>query len=195
MIDPIIIIIVITIIFSYRGFQDSSFFSKYSGNPYKIKHYKEYHRVLTHMLLHSDLIHIALNLFILYSFSDGLNIFFEYTLGNIAPLVMIIFYLLGGISGMLPLLKKYGNTPNYTCVGASGAVSAIMVGYMIAFPNNEILFFFIPMPAYISVVLFFVTERLMQKYSRAPVAHEAHIGGAVFGGLFVLIIRLTSGIL
>jgi len=192
-INPIVVIIIATIIFSYRGFQDSSFFERYSGNPFRIKHYKEYYRLLTHMLLHADLIHIAFNMFILHSFSGGLNIFFQYTVGPLAPAVMVVFYITGGLCGMWPLMKKYANNPNYTCVGASGAVSAITVGYMIAFPNTEILFFFIPMPAYIAVVLFFVTERLMQKYSRAAVAHEAHIAGAVFGAVCILLMRFATG--
>ena len=145
------------------------------------------------MLLHADLIHIAFNMFILHSFSGGLNIFFQYTVGPLAPAVMVVFYITGGLCGMWPLMKKYANNPNYTCVGASGAVSAITVGYMIAFPNTEILFFFIPMPAYIAVVLFFVTERLMQKYSRAAVAHEAHIAGAVFGAVCILQMRFATG--
>jgi membrane associated rhomboid family serine protease len=190
--NPTLLIIAITAIATYRGFQDPVFFAKYAGSPYQIKHNKEYYRLVSHMLLHADFMHVALNMFILYSFGEGLHYFFQVSFGSLSPLIFSLFYIIGGICGMVPLIKKYSHSAHYSCVGASGAVSAVIVAYMIAYPQSEVLFFLIPMPAYIAVILFFITERLMQQYNRARVAHEAHIGGAVFGLLFVLLIKLLS---
>jgi len=181
------IILLATVIVSYRGLQDTALFSKLAGNPYKIKQNKEYYRLLSHMLLHGDLIHLALNMFVFYSFGEVLEMYFANIFGGASPLAFLVLYAGGGAAGMLPLIKKYGDTPYYTCVGASGAVSAMLMAYMFAFPLHEILFLFIPMPAFLGVIVFFLMERLMQRYSRAAVAHEAHMGGAIFGILFVII--------
>jgi membrane associated rhomboid family serine protease len=181
------IILLATLIVSYRGFQDSSLFSKLAGNPYRIKQNKEYYRLFSHMLLHSDWIHLALNMFVFYSFGGILEMYFAGIFGDISPLAFLFLYAGGGAAGMLPLIRKYGDSPYFTCVGASGAVSAILMAYMFAFPLHEILFLFIPMPAFLGVIVFFLIERLMQRYGRAAIAHEAHIGGAIFGILFVII--------
>lgn len=181
------IIMLATVIVSYRGLQDTALFSKLAGNPYKIKHNKEYYRFLSHMLLHSDLVHLALNMFVFYSFGEIIEMYLANIFGEISPLAFLTLYAGGGAAGMLPLIKKYGDNSYYTCVGASGAVSAMLMAYMFVYPLHEILFLFIPMPAFLGVIVFFLMERLMQRYSKAPVAHEAHIGGAIFGILFVII--------
>ena len=67
------IILLATVIVSYRGLQDTALFSKLAGNPYRIKQNKEYYRILSHMLLHGDLIHLALNMFVFYSFGEVLE--------------------------------------------------------------------------------------------------------------------------
>lgn len=181
------IILLATVIVSYRGLNDTVLFSKLAGNPYRIKRNKEYYRVFSHMLLHGDLIHLALNMFVFYSFGQVFEYYFQELFGHFSALAFLSLYAGGGVAGMIPLMKKYGDNPHYTCVGASGAVSAMIMAYMFEFPLHEILFFFIPIPAFLGLIVFFVMERLMQRYSRMPVAHEAHIGGAIFGIAFVVV--------
>jgi membrane associated rhomboid family serine protease len=59
------------------------------------------------------------------------------------------------------------------------------MAYMILFPMNEIAFFFIPMPAFIGVFVFFLLEHFMKRNVRSNIAHDAHIWGALFGIVFV----------
>jgi membrane associated rhomboid family serine protease len=92
---------------------------------------------------------------------------------------------LGGVAATLPSLRKHSDNYGYNSVGASGGVSALLMAYMILFPLNEIAFFFIPMPAFIGVFVFFLLEQFMKRNVRSNIAHDAHIWGALFGIVFV----------
>lgn len=77
-------------------------------------------------------------------------------------------------------------------VGASGAIFGIMVAFAILFPNTEfMLYFAIPVKAKYLVGAYFLFEvyQAFQNQADDPVAHLAHIGGAIVGGVLVLIWR------
>ena len=99
--------------------------------------------------------------------------------------MFIALYVLGGAAATLPSMRKHADNYGYNSVGASGAVSALLMAYMILFPLNEIAFFFIPMPAFIGVFVFFLLEHFMKSNVRSNIAHDAHIWGALFGIVFI----------
>ncbi len=77
-------------------------------------------------------------------------------------------------------------------VGASGAVFGVMAAFAILFPNTEFyLYFMIPVKAKYLVGAYFVFEvySAFQNNANDPVAHLAHIGGAIAGAIMVLIWR------
>ena len=88
----------------------------------------------------------------------------------------------------IPALTKHKNNVNYRSLGASGAVSAILMAFIVAHPTHTLLLFFIiPIPAIFAGVLFFLYERHMQKNGGTGIAHDAHIYGAIFGLLFSIV--------
>ncbi len=180
------IILAATIIVSWRAFEQSGLFEKLLHSPYRVKHQKQYYRLFSHMLVHADGIHLALNMFVFYSFGRVMESIFTMNWGSTKGGAMFIgLYVLGGAAATLPSMRKHGDNYGYNSVGASGAVSALLMAYMVLFPLNEIAFFFIPMPAFIGVFVFFLLEHFMKRNVQSNIAHDAHIWGALFGIVFI----------
>lgn len=187
------IILAATIIVSWRAMEQSSLFEKLLHNPYRVKHQKQYYRLFSHLLVHADVMHLALNMFVFYSFGRVLESIFKATWGaQQGGLLFIVLYVLGGVAATLPSMRKHADNYGYNSVGASGGVSALLMAYMILFPLNKIAFFFIPMPAFIGVFVFFLLEHFMKRNVRSNIAHDAHIWGALFGIVFVALVVPSS---
>lgn len=80
-------------------------------------------------------------------------------------------------------------------VGASGAVFGIMAAFAILFPNTEFrIYFLFPIKAKFLVGGYFLYEiyQAYQNNAGDSTAHLAHVGGAIVGGIIVLIWRKTD---
>ena len=187
------IILAATVLVSWRAFEQSPLFEKLLHSPYRVKHNKQYYRLFSHMLVHADVMHLALNMFVFYSFGRVLESIFRATWGEQqGGILFTALYVLGGVAATLPSMRKHGDNYGYNSVGASGGVSSLLMAYMILFPLNEIAFFFIPMPAFIGVFVFFLLEHFMKRNVRSNIAHDAHIWGALFGIAFVALVVPSS---
>ena len=184
-----LLLLAVTGFISWRAFEDHGIMSKLRYSPYLVKQKKEYYRLITHAFVHANWPHLLFNALALYSFGDALEqVFFPHLFGQRGgKIMMVLFYLLGILAAAIPAYRKHGDHPGYNSVGASGGVSAMLMAFMIAFPTAQVGFFFIPMPAFIAVFVFFILEVLMQRSGRTMIAHDAHLGGAVFGLVFVAI--------
>ncbi|MBX7093857.1 MAG: rhomboid family intramembrane serine protease [Flavobacteriales bacterium] len=78
---------------------------------------------------------------------------------------------------------------NMPAVGASGALYGIMIAFGMLFPNTEMMLIFLPIPIkakyFIPVMIFIELYLGVMQYSWDNVAHFAHLGGALIGGLIV----------
>jgi rhomboid-like protein len=80
-------------------------------------------------------------------------------------------------------------------VGASGAVFGILAAFAILFPNTEFMIYFMfPIKAKFLVGGYFLLELYLAYQDNAgdSTAHLAHVGGAIVGGIIVLIWRKTD---
>jgi membrane associated rhomboid family serine protease len=60
-----------------------------------------------------------------------------------------------------------------------------MMAYILYFPTAKLLLFFvIPMPAFVAGALFFAYESYMNKQGGSRIAHDAHLYGALYGVFF-----------
>lgn len=81
-------------------------------------------------------------------------------------------------------------------VGASGAIFGILVAFVILEPNAHLMFLFVPfgikakyiVPLYIAIELFLG----LAQFSGDPVAHFAHLGGALFGFILMKTWRIKE---
>ncbi len=177
------LLIITIIIVSLLALQKHYLIYKLALIPYRIYTQREYYRFVTHMFVHAGLLHLIINVFVLYSFGSYVERTFvfiaqDYWLGRLNYLVLFI---LSGIMASLSSYYKHRHDPAYVSVGASGAVSAVVFSAILINPWNMVLVFFIPMPAIIMGVLYLAYSIWMSRRAADNINHEAHLWGAVFG--------------
>jgi membrane associated rhomboid family serine protease len=150
--------------------------------------------VFSAMFLHAGVSHIVGNLLFLWIFGDNVE-------DQYGHLPYLIFYLLCGI---VATFAQYAVGPNAAIpnVGASGAISGVMAGYLLMFPRAAVRIFIWPfsiflgnfgVPAWTMIGLWFVLQLVSgfqglgafsAEAAQGGVAYFAHIGGFV-GGLLL----------
>jgi membrane associated rhomboid family serine protease len=141
-------------------------------------------QVLTYAFLHSTSgpWHILFNMLFLWWFGHEV----EELYGHVE---FLVFYLVAAVVGGLAFVAVYlvGLDPRaIPCVGASGAVMAVMVVYAFHYPRRVILLFFVvPCPIWLLVVLYVVSDAFgFLSGNTGGVAVSVHLGGAAFGALY-----------
>ena len=177
------LIIALTVLISIKGFKDLSFFNKYKFNISSIKNGDKY-RMFSSAFLHVDFNHLFFNLFTLLVFSNQI-------LNELGGLYYIIIYIVSLYFGNYYTYKQYKNNGFYSAVGASGAVSGIVYSAILLFPEMKLVFIFlpIPLPSYIIGVGYIIYSIYGMKKNNDNIGHSAHLGGAIAGMLFTIIIE------
>jgi membrane associated rhomboid family serine protease len=173
-------IMVITVIFSSRGFTNHSFFAKYAFEVEKVLLYRQYYRLFTSGLLHINWMHLIFNMISLYAFAGGLV--------AITPWYIFLFIYIGSLlGGNLFALLVHKNHGDYTAVGASGAVNGIIFASMALNPDMTVnLLFLLPMPGWLYALLFVGVSIYGIRSRSDNVGHEAHLAGALIGMLIAI---------
>lgn len=175
-------IIIANVLFSYKGFNDYSFFRKYEFHIGSIRS-GEHIRMLTSGFLHADLGHLAFNMFTLYFFAPVITAY-------LGSLMFLVIYFSSLIFGNLLTLMLYRNDFNYRAIGASGAVTGIVYSAILLRPDMMLgIFFVIPMPAYIFGILYLLYSIYGMKAKNDGIGHAAHFGGAIGGYLITLLVN------
>ena len=153
--------------------------------------------LVTHLFLHGSWLHLMGNLLFLWIFA--INV--EDRLGRPA---FAAFYLVGGIAAA-SLHVLTDPTSVLPMIGASGAISAVLGGYVVLFPRARIqslvflIFFYelIAVPSVVVLGFWFLLQLIdgfaslgVQAEAGAGIAFWAHIGGFVAGMLMALPVRL-----
>src|SRR5205807_7575568 len=114
-----------------------------------------YLSLLTSMFLHGGIAHLLGNMLFLWIFGDNI----EDALGHVHYLV---FYLVCGVLASLAHVLTtyaYGGNPDIPSLGASGAISGVLGGYILLYPFNRVtvLLFriFTEVTAYIAIGMWF----------------------------------------
>lgn len=177
------IILLITAMTTYKGFKDMSYYENYLFDVDKILVHKEYKRLFTSGFLHTSWIHFGFNMIALVSFSVVL----EYKFGIKNYLLIYFFSLVGGNLLALFIHRNHGD---YRAVGASGAISGIVLSSVVLYPESTMSLILIPIEfsSWILGVLFILVSIFGIKTQRDNIGHEAHLGGALIGVLMTLFI-------
>jgi membrane associated rhomboid family serine protease len=143
--------------------------------------------LFTAMFLHGGLLHLGGNMIFLWVFGDNV----EDQFGHAGYL---IFYLVCGLAATFTQIAVDPNSPVPT-IGASGAISGVLGGYLIFFPTAKVKIvipiYFIPFPAVVSAGFLLIAWIVLQVVSGAisvmdvssgeGIAWFAHVGGFAMG--------------
>jgi membrane associated rhomboid family serine protease len=149
--------------------------------------------LVTSMFLHGGILHLAGNMLFLWIFGANVE-------DAMARWRYLLFYLLGGLAaiGLQIAIDPDSTVPT---VGASGAIAAVLGGYILLYPRARIvtvvfivfLFTLIELPAWLMLGLWFLEQAVVGAGQLAHptggegggVAYFAHIGGFAFGLLAI----------
>ena len=183
------IIIAITCLVSVTAFSNREMFSKMLFNPSIIHSNKEWYRFFTHALLHSDWIHLGMNMYVLYMFGGMVETIFTNSFGIFkGESYFFLLYFISIFASVIPSYEKHKNDYYYNAVGASGAVSAVVFSSILLNPymSLSLMFIPIPIPAPIFGILYLVYCWYASKNAKDNVAHDVHYWGSLFGAVFTL---------
>jgi membrane associated rhomboid family serine protease len=176
------LIIINTVVFFYT-YQDLNFYINFYGFRAENFFDGKLYTVFSSMFLHGDILHLLGNMWFLWVFGDDL----ESRMGNFK---FLLFYFFCGIcSAALYAITSLGTGD--PVVGASGAISGILGGYLMIFPKNKIkaiipipVLFIASLPAFIFIIAWFIFQ-MVSVGGESIVAYWGHIGGFLAGALFI----------
>lgn len=151
--------------------------------------------LITSMFMHANFGHILGNMFFLYLFGKSLE-------DRIGKVKFIWVYLFTGLIASIAHISLT-TFPQLPTLGASGAVSGIMGGYLILFPKARIsfhrTFFFIPfrinLPAWFFLGIWFVGQQLLGIAASVDgVAWYAHLFGFISGAIIILLLKVFDSL-
>jgi membrane associated rhomboid family serine protease len=193
----VLIIIGITVLISFSVENKPELKEKMLFMPNRIKHNGEYQRMISSIFIHADLNHLVFNMISLYFlgnlFEQQMVQIYGVQLGSVN---FLLLYLLGGVAAEIYPFIRHQDDPYYRSLGASGAVSAVIFAAIFWNPTMDLYLFFIPfpIPAYIFGPIYLAFEYFAMKRGTTNIAHDAHIGGALFGIFFVLLLNPNKGL-
>lgn len=176
----LIAIIVANALFSYKGFNDHSFFRKYEFHMGRVRAGEQI-RIISSAFLHADIAHLAFNMITLYFFAPVV-------IGYLGNFLFVIVYFGSLIFGSLLTIVFHKDEYNYRAIGASGAVTGVLYSAILLRPDMMLgIFFIIPIPAYIFGILYLLYSIYGMKAKNDNIGHTAHFGGAIGGYLITLV--------
>jgi membrane associated rhomboid family serine protease len=143
--------------------------------------------IFTGMFMHASILHIGGNMIFLWIFGNNVE-------DAMGPVKYIAFYIAGGIAA-LALQVAVGPHSTAPTLGASGAIAAVLGGYIVLYPRARVLTFVfiilfftvIELPAWAMLGIWFAEQAafgaagLTKLGSSSGVAYFAHVGGFIFG--------------
>ncbi len=179
----------------------NAFVMTYGSIPAEIVQGQDYFTLLTSMFMHGGWMHLIGNMLFLWVFADNI----EATIGNVQ---FFIFYMMGGLAASAAHIM-FNMESIIPCVGASGAISAVLGAYLVMFPKSQIKILVIYLfrsfnMAAIWFLGLWIGQQLISGFaaigpstagSGSGVAWWAHIGGFVFGVLAGLLFKGTRSLM
>lgn len=164
--------------------------------PWRLSRGEALAGLVTYQFLHADYWHLGANMLILWIYGDNL----EEALGRVG---FLVFYLTGGV---LAGLAQWAVSPwsLVPVLGASGAIAAVMGGYLLLWPRAriDVLIFLViyarvvTVSVWIIMVLWLTVQvlgGLGLDAAGANIAHAAHLGGFAAGVVLALPLWLWRG--
>lgn len=200
-------IFLLTLVTSIAAFRNPALKERFVLRPYRFVNERKHLTVITSGLIHADFQHLLLNLLTFYFFAFELEHAFlwletsQLEIGDDTGQVIgevlghakfFVLYFGCMILADLTTIAKYRDVPGYSSLGASGAISGVVVALILLAPavNSSLaqimILGFIPGWAFAVLYIlgsYFASKRGMM----GRVAHQAHLWGTLAGIVFAVL--------
>lgn len=172
------------VVSAYAFFIDRGFINHFAFQVDAVVKKEQHYRVITSSFLHVGAFHLLFNMMTLFFFGPTV----EEILGKLGFLVVYFGAIIASGVTTAIVHRKNGS---YSSVGASDAVSGVLLSFCVFFPLQPIYIMFIPVgiPALLYGFLFIVLSARLMGEPGSRVAHEGHLGGAVAGVILTLLMK------
>lgn len=184
-----LIILLLTCVISFTAFSNEKVINDLIFYPTAVTNHNQWYRFITCGFIHADFMHLAFNMYTFYLFGGMVEQAFTMIFGEMGKALYIIMYLTSLVVCLLPTYFAHRNNYYYRSLGASGAVSAVIFIGIFLNPTMGMGIFPIPfhIPAFIFGPLYLGISAYLAKKGHGNINHSAHIWGAVYGIVFLVI--------
>jgi len=179
-----------TVLVSWMAWQNPRLLDRLMLWPPAIDRQRQYDRLLTHGFIHADWQHLLFNMITLFFFGRFAE---QLVTRMIGPVGFVLFYLSAIVIAILPSYLRHRKDGRYRSLGASGAVSAVLFAFILVNPWGLIFVFFLPVPAILYGVFYVGYSFWMDRQGNDNINHSAHLSGAIYGVLFMLLMEPRLG--
>lgn len=189
MLTVTLIILLLTCVISFSAFSNEKLINDLIFYPTAVTNHNQWYRFITCGFIHADFMHLAFNMYTFYLFGGMVEQVFGMIYGEMGKVLYIIMYLTSLVVCLLPTYFAHRNNYYYRSLGASGAVSAVIFIGIFLNPTMGMGIFPIPfhIPAFIFGPLYLGISAYLAKKGHGNINHSAHIWGAVYGIVFLVI--------
>src|SRR5690606_14917286 len=177
------VIFVLTIGLSLYVFSNPQWYAKLMLHPYTLHRDKsKWYMVFTSGLIHKDWMHLIFNMMTFYYFGFGLENMFVQFSGSLGHVLFAGLYVVSVILSDIPTLIRQTNKPRFPGLGASAAICAVLLSFIVFRPMTMLgLFMVIPSSAYWFAFLSPGYWIWASRTAYANISHDAHLFGALAG--------------
>jgi len=146
------LIVAITCLVSYLAFNNSALRGQLIFHPVTIKLNKQWYRFIASGFIHGNGMHLAINMFVLWSFGSGIEkAYYPFAFAENGLIMYLILYFGGIVVSSIPTYLQHKSNANYSALGASGGVSAVVFAVIVFEPwQNLYLYGVIAIPKIIA---------------------------------------------
>ncbi|PID45599.1 MAG: rhomboid family intramembrane serine protease [Proteobacteria bacterium] len=187
------IIVVVTCLISFAFMNNDRMKSAMIFHPVTIRQKGQWYRFLTSGFIHADVLHLAINMFVLWSFGTAIERFYYPSfLGQLSSVMYLLLYFGGIVVASIPSYLRHRNDSSYAALGASGGVSAVVFAVIVFEPwQNLYLYGVIAIPQIIAGIAYIAYSWYKDKHATDNIGHMAHLTGAIWGFAFTCALNMN----
>ena len=192
-------IFIVTLGISAMAFARPAIKQKFLLIPSNFVHKKDYKTIFTSGLIHANVIHLAMNILTFYFVGIGTTLMpgleremvrWQVTShdGDFLRLLthakFLVIYIAAMILADIPTIIRHKDNPSYACLGASGAISGVMIAYIFFSWDRGIKIF--GMPGWTFAILYLAGSWILSRRGGGMINHDAHFWGGIAGLVLII---------